>query len=108
VAGTGFAPSEAVDIYFDNTDMLLVVTNSAGALPARQLNVPASALAGEHWVTAIGRKSGDAAQVAFTVSTDWKELGFSSHGKRVNPYENVLSADNVPGLDVAWSAAIGG
>ncbi len=104
VSGSGFGDSEAVDIYFDTTDMLLDVTTPKGTFTARQLPIPATATPGQHWITVIGRKSGDAAQLAFTVETDWVQSGFGPHSKRVNPYENVLTAGNASALDVDWAA----
>src|SRR5580704_7163863 len=89
VGGGGFAKSEAVDIYFDTTDEALAVTNDKGKFTAVPLTVPAGATPGTHWVTAIGRKDGVAAQTKFTVQTDWVEHGFGSDGKRTNLYENV-------------------
>src|ERR1700730_9361377 len=62
VSGSGFTAHEPVDIYFDTTDMLLVFTDGTGAFKNRQLMVPAGALPGQHWITAIGRKNGDGNQ----------------------------------------------
>jgi outer membrane protein assembly factor BamB len=107
LGGSGFGASEAVDIYFDTTEILLVVTTSTGAITTHQWTVPGSALPGQHWITAIGRKSGDAAQKPFTVETDWTQRGYGAHSKRTNPYENVLNATNVSSLDIAWSATTG-
>ena len=108
VSGSGFGASEAVDIYFDTTDMLLATTTATGTIAWHPWQVPANATPGEHWITAIGRKSGDAAQKPFTVATDWPERGFSVRGKRINPYENVLTTANVSSLDIAWSTTTGG
>ena len=108
VSGSGFGASEAVDIYFDTTDMLLATTTTTGTIPWHSWQVPANATPGQHWITAIGRKTGDAAQKPFTVATDWSQRGFNAHGKRINPYENVLTTANVSALDIAWSTTTGG
>jgi outer membrane protein assembly factor BamB len=62
---------------------------------------------GTHYITAIGRKSGDAAQKAFTVSTNWSEFHFGTGRKGFNPYENVIDAANVSDLDIAWQTTTG-
>ena len=108
VSGSGFGASEAVDIYFDTTDILLTVTTPAGKIGLHSFSVPADALPGQHWITAIGRESGDAAQRPFTVETDWVQRGFGARAKRINPYENVLNAGNVSSLDTVWTATTGG
>lgn len=107
VKGSHFAANEAVDVYFDSTDELLVATNGKGVFRNRNLPVPSTASPGTHWVTAIGRTSGLAAQAAITVSTDWAMYGFGANRNSYNPYENVLSPDNVSGLTLAWSDPIG-
>lgn len=107
VSGTGFAANEAVDVYFDTTDELLAVTNGSGAFGRYPMRVPSDALPGTHWITAVGRKGGAAAQKVFTVRTDWPEIGFSPKGRRSNPYENVLTPETVSSLDVGWAATTG-
>ncbi len=103
VSGSGFGASEAVDIYFDTTDMLLATTTATGTIAWHPWQVPANATPGQHWITAIGRKSGDAAQKPFIVNTDWPQRGFGVRAKRVDPYENVLTTANVASLDMVWS-----
>jgi hypothetical protein len=102
VKGNHFGVSEPVDVYFDMTDELLVTTNIHGAFANHKLSVPASTLPGEHWVTAIGRKSGLAAQALLTVSTDWAMFQFSNNRNGDNTHENVLSASNVSSLGSYW------
>jgi len=108
VSGGHFGANEAVDIYFDATDTLLVTTNAKGAFVKHKLKVPVFATPGQHWITAIGRKTGDAAQKAFNVSTPWTEFGFTAAGHRTNPYENVISASTANQLDVSWVANMPG
>src|SRR5437868_10090291 len=108
ITGHGFGASEAIDIYFDTTDEMLVVSTPTGAIARHNLSVPSAALPGVHWVTAIGRRDGNAAQRAFTVSTNWAEHGFDQRGRRNNPYENAIGISNVGTLDVAWQYLTGG
>jgi outer membrane protein assembly factor BamB len=107
VSGSNFGSYEAVDIYFDTTDEALAATNAQGAFSGTSILVPASALPGTHWITAVGRHSGLSAQTAFTVQTNWVEFGDLPQHTRANQYENVLSPANVGSLDVDWSAATG-
>jgi outer membrane protein assembly factor BamB len=108
VSGSGFTAGEAVDVYFDTTDEFIAFTDSTGRLPVRTFTVPKDALPGAHWITAIGRNTGDGLQNVFTVRTDWPQHGFEPHDRGRNPYENVLDASNVGRLDLAWSYATGG
>src|SRR5579863_4993985 len=66
VSGTGFGASEAVDVYLDTTDTVLFASSSTGTFSGI-LNVPAGDLPGKHFITAIGRHSGVAAQAPLTV-----------------------------------------
>jgi outer membrane protein assembly factor BamB len=108
VSGSGFGDLEAVDVYFDTTDEALTVTTAAGTFKGVTLTVPASAVPGAHWLTAVGRHSGLAAQAQFTVNTNWTQYRYSSLHKGSNPYENVLSPDNVGDMDQAWHNTTGG
>jgi len=108
VSGSGFGTNEAIDVYFDTTDLLLDVTDDSGNFGADSLKVPASAAPGTHWITAIGRRDGIAAHVLFTVRTNWAEHGFEQRGRRNNASENVIGATNVTGLDLAWAAPTNG
>ncbi|MBV9990276.1 MAG: PQQ-binding-like beta-propeller repeat protein [Alphaproteobacteria bacterium] len=108
MSGSGFAPGEAIDIYLDTTDKLLVVADTTGGFEKRVLAVDGGVLPGLHWITAVGRKDGNASQVGLNVRTDWSERGFGLHGKRFNPYENVIGAGNAAQLDVAWKTPLGG
>jgi len=108
VSGTGFAAHEAVDIYFDTTDGALAATSATGSFHGITIGVPGSAAPGTHWVTAVGRHSGVAAQARFAVSTNWAQFRFSGNHKGVNPYENVLSPATAPGIDEDWSFTTGG
>lgn len=108
VSGTGFAAGEAVDIYFDTTDMVLGITNASGKFGPYRLKVPLTTGPGTHYITAIGRRNGDAAQVSFPVSTTWSSQGFDARGRRRNPYENVIGTSNAGDLQQTWTAVLGG
>jgi outer membrane protein assembly factor BamB len=104
VKGTGFGDGEAIDIYVDTGDTLLLVSTSTGSF-SRSVTIPASDGPGLHYVTAIGRRSGDAAQSAFTVTTPWDQFGYGVGHSNSNPYENSLTPSVVPSLGVLWSVA---
>jgi outer membrane protein assembly factor BamB len=104
---SGFGAFEAVDVYFDTTDIALGSADGNGAGSAT-LTIPASASPGTHWVTAVGRHSGYSAQTAFTVRTDWPTTGFGVGHHGFNPYENTLSTSSASRLDEEWTFATGG
>jgi outer membrane protein assembly factor BamB len=104
VSGTGFGDFEAIDVYIDTVDTALLVSTSTGTFTG-SVTIPASATPGTHYITAIGRHSGAAAQHSFDVTTKWAEFGFGAAHLGWNPYENVLSPSTVPGLGLLWAAA---
>jgi PQQ-like domain/IPT/TIG domain len=107
IAGTGFGATEAVDVYFDTTDLCLVATDGTGAFSCT-LKAPANAQPQNHWITAVGRRDGLAAAKAFTVRTDWAQFhGLNSKHTGFNPYENTLSTSNVRNLDTLWDTPVG-
>ena len=85
-----------------------MATDGDGAFSNKPITVPASAVPGDHFVTAIGRTTGLAAQKTFTVRTDWPAFRNSPKHKGFNPLENVLDSSNVSGLDEAWESAATG
>jgi outer membrane protein assembly factor BamB len=106
VSGSGFGATEAVDIYFDTTDLCLAATNSAGVLSCT-IKSPVTAQPQNHWVTVVGRRDGDAAAKTFTVRTDWMQFhGLNARHTGFNPYENTINASNVRNLDVLWTAQL--
>jgi outer membrane protein assembly factor BamB len=108
VSGSGFGAREAVDVYFDTTDETLTVTSASGTFHGVTVGVPASAVPGTHWVTAVGRHSGLAAQAKFTVNTNWSQYRYSSLHKGSDPFENVLNPGNVGDMGQAWHYTTGG
>jgi outer membrane protein assembly factor BamB len=72
-----------------------------------KLDVPRSAIPGPHPVEATGQESGLSALAAFTVRTDWAQLGFDAAHSGANRFENVLGPDTVAGLTMRWSVTPG-
>jgi outer membrane protein assembly factor BamB len=107
VAGAGFAPFEAVDMYFDTTDEALVIASPAGTFSGIAIGVPVSAVPGTHYLSTVGRHSATGAQAPFTVNTNWAQFRYSVRHKGSNPYENVLNPGNVSGIDQDWSFTTG-
>ena len=113
LAGSGFDPYAAVDIYFDTTDMALVTTDGRGTFGMATatscltagiaVQVPRSAVPGTHWITAVERSIRKVAQKPFLVRTDWAQFQFDPSHTGYNPYENVLTPASVPHIGVRWS-----
>ncbi len=117
--GNGFDPNATLDIYFDSTDVGLVVTDSNGSfgrtLPAtaiRQngflIQISKDAVPGQHWITAVERITQLQAQAPFTVWTDWPQFHYGPDRTGLNPYESVLSPGTVGNLTTRWTYPIGG
>jgi outer membrane protein assembly factor BamB len=106
VSGSGFAANKAVDIYFDVTNLALVVTDASGSFASAAITVPKSALPGTQWITAVESDNGAAAQSPFLVRTNWVEYLFDASHSGFNPYENVIGTNNVGNLRLKWSAPI--
>jgi outer membrane protein assembly factor BamB len=102
VTGAGFAPYNAVDLYFDITDEALAVSNNLGVVSI-QFQIPATAQPGGHWITLVDRGNDIAAQHAFTVSSNWAMQGWGPTNAGFNPFENTLTTGNVGQLDAFWT-----
>src|SRR5580704_1006180 len=105
VSGRGFAPYAEVDVYFDTQDEALAQADGLGSFTGIAIQAPASALPGDHWVSAVERTGQVGAQAQFRVHTDWNEF-HRRNMKRYNPYENVLNVSNVGGLQLKWKHAL--
>jgi outer membrane protein assembly factor BamB len=105
VSGRGFAPNAGVDIYFDTKDQAVVATNSKGEFHDAKVHVPRSARPGKHTVKAVDVDQA-AAQQVLDVQTDWRQF-HRLNMTRFNPYENVLSPENVGHLRLRWNNATG-
>jgi PQQ-like domain len=103
VSGAGFTRFEAVDIFFDTTDLQLTAANSSGSFTKIAITVPRAAVPGRHSITAIGRRSGTSAHRSFLVQTNWAERGFDAQSDKNNIYENVLTSTNASSLNNLWS-----
>jgi outer membrane protein assembly factor BamB len=107
VSGSGFKPHATIDIFFDTKEEAKAIANSSGSFSKIAVQAPASALPGKHWVSAIRRPGQSGAQAPFLVNTNWRQFGFNPDGKRLNPYENVLSPSTVGIIDLLWSYTTG-
>ena len=107
VSGRGFAPNGVVDIYFDTKDEAVAIANSAGSFSQIAIPAPASALPGDHWVSAVERSGDRATQARFDVHANWRQF-HRLNMERMNPFENVLNVNNVGNLELKWSYATGG
>jgi outer membrane protein assembly factor BamB len=102
VNGAGFGASETVAVDFSSAQVATGTTSSTGTF-SETFTVPKSALPGKHPVTATGQTSGLSATQNFLVATNWAQFHFSPTNSGFNPYENVISPANVPGLKLAWT-----
>src|SRR6516162_10209355 len=103
VSGSGFSAGADVDIYFDTTDLALAVTDDTGSFSQIALHVPASALPGEHTVSAVEPSTGANAQTPFRVDTRWAQFHKRPSHDGHNLGENVLSPTTVGGLSLLWN-----
>ena len=107
VSGTGFKAGVIVDLYFDKTYRDQCVTNSNGGFSNLVVRVPKEAHPGTHSVSAVEQPGGPTAKQPFLVQTNWRQFHFNADGRRVNPYENVLSPKTVGRLKLKWSYSLG-
>lgn len=103
VSGSGFAANEPVDIYEGSTDVVVAAADSGGTFSAVPIAIPAWAPPGVLWISAVGRHSLTAAQLSFTVRTDWLNDRGSAQNNGWNPYENVLDTSSVRRLEETWT-----
>jgi outer membrane protein assembly factor BamB len=104
VRGAGFGSIETIDVTFDGAAIGQAESNVMGSFAAR-VAVPGTAHPGGHTVTATGEESGSIASVPFVVRTSWSRFHFDIASTGYNPYENVLSPQNVSGLVQKWAVA---
>lgn len=103
VSGSGYEPNAEIDIYFDTKDEAKAIADGSGSFSQFSIQAPRSAVPGSHWVSAVQGSGDVGAQAPFVVNTDWSQFGFEPDGRRVNPYENVLSPETVGALNLKWS-----
>jgi outer membrane protein assembly factor BamB len=110
--GVHFDPLTAIDIYFDSAQLASTTTDKNGSFgngiisatgpTFTRLQVPSTALPGQHTITAKERVGQLSAQQSFLVRTDWAKYHFDLSNTGLNPYENVLSPDTVGNLALDW------
>ncbi len=110
--GLHFDPLTAIDIYFDSTHLASTTTDKNGSFgngvvtatgpTFTRLQVPSTALPGQHTITAKERVGQQSAQINFQVRTDWAKFHFDLSNTGLNPYENVLSPATVGNLALDW------
>jgi outer membrane protein assembly factor BamB len=105
VKGSGFTHGRLVAVTLDSGSLGSTNTDASGAF-SFPFVVPAALVPGIHQVSAADT-AGVAAKATFTVETQWPGLGFDSARTGFNPYENVLTAERVPGLTQSGSTASG-
>ncbi len=100
VSGTNFGANEAVDVYVDQVDTVLLVSSSTGGISG-SVTIPGRAAPGKHSITAIGRRTGDAAQTACTASTPWSQFAPAVANNTVFVGSNRFGAPYLLALDAA-------
>ncbi len=108
VSGGGYTANAEIKIYFDVTAEAVTFADSSGSFSKVTIEALQSAKPGEHWVSAVQQSNDTGAQSPFWVHTDWAQLGFSPVHAQWNPFENVLDAQTVSHLAVAWSSSTSG
>jgi outer membrane protein assembly factor BamB len=104
VSGTGYGANAVVDIYFDTTDLCLVIATGSGDISCR-IKVPKEAQPHAHWISAIQRGTNTGAQKPFTVRTNWAQFhGRDARHTGFNSFENTITTANVSQLDILWRA----
>jgi outer membrane protein assembly factor BamB len=106
VQASGFSAFEGVDVFLDTTDLLLAPASRAGVVTTT-LTVPSGTTPGTHWITAMGRHSGAAAQQILSVRTNWPMRGGRPSHTGANSTETLLDPSSVTGLDDAWQVQTG-
>jgi outer membrane protein assembly factor BamB len=103
VSGSGFTPNAKIKIFFDVKDEALAVANGSGSFSNVDVIVPAKAVPGTHWISAVQPASHTGAQAPFLVQTNWSQLGFDANHDQWNPFENQLNTKTVKNLVVDWT-----
>jgi outer membrane protein assembly factor BamB len=104
--GRGFIPSSVVTVDLDST-VLGTVTSSQSGRWVLSVAVPSTTLPGPHTVTASD-PAGVTASAALSVSTPWASFRFDPAGTGSNPFENVLSPDDVASVEQAGTLDFAG
>lgn len=106
IFGTGFGPSENVNITLAGKFLASQSTNAAGKFELA-LPIPATAPPGSQKIVATGQ-GGKVGTATFYVHTDWDQVGYNAGRSGFNPLEKVLCQGNAGTLHQAWAAETGG
>jgi phospholipase C len=107
VNGTGFTSGDQVEVFFDKADLASVTVGSQGSFAAR-IAVPAGALSGPHWVSALDSALGTGAQAPVTIQASWPMAGNTLTRASFNPWENTLDPTTVATLSSIGTFQAGG
>lgn len=109
ITAEGFAPEEAIDVYWETRDLALGVAREDGVLDRTAITVPIDAPAGHHWITLVGRRSGILGRAAVDVVpgrwSAWSHEGGDPAGSGAQAADAYLNASAAGRLAMAWSAA---
>ncbi|MGA8215775.1 MAG: hypothetical protein WB799_19435 [Candidatus Sulfotelmatobacter sp.] len=106
VSGSGFSADASIDIYFNTTFEASALADGSGSFSNVAIQVPSSAVPGNHWVSAVQLSTDTGAKAVFLVQTNWLQFGFTPDNTRNNPYENVLNASTVASILPRWNAGV--
>lgn len=109
VQGAGFGSAERVTVDFGGSALAVTRTTRRGQFGPVAITVPATAVAGRHWISASGARSARHARSQYTVRFDnWTQFRFSPGLAGWNQGETVLSRANVGKLTQRWNLASAG
>jgi outer membrane protein assembly factor BamB len=106
ISGLGFGGFEAVDVFFGTAEILLTTADAGGSFEQQSATVPSSDVPGRYSVSAVGRRSGLATSANFVIPTAWSETGHDPMHTGFDPFENVISPENVATLHKVWSTSL--
>ena len=107
VTASGMDPYSSMDVFFDNTDVALAVSNGSG-IASLTVAVPANATPIKHWITFDERSGHKAVQAPVTINSDWLQANYNYNAAGYNPYEGALDSNTVPNLNPLWVKPNGG
>jgi putative pyrroloquinoline-quinone binding quinoprotein len=115
IGGGNWPYGDTISVTFDGAQLATTVARfrpaiaepvggaSAGASFKVGVQIPLNTTVGPHTIAATDSSTNDTAQMAITVTAEWKQFGFSSANTRYNPYETAIGAGNVAQLTPAWT-----
>jgi outer membrane protein assembly factor BamB len=106
VSGSGFEPTEAVDLFLDRADVAVSLADASGAV-ALDAKLPVAWGLGRHWATLLGRGTGVSTQTTIvagaTAPSPWPQSGAVPAQTGFAEQEGLLTAANAQRLELAWS-----